>query len=626
MSESTHQTAAQAFSEGLALHQQGALAKAQALYQRALQIQPDHFDALHLLGVIAAQTQNYAEAIELLDRAIALCPNSSLMHNNRGNVWKETKQYDAALQDYDQAIVLKPDYAEAYNNRGTVLHDLQQYDAALQNYDRALALKPDYAEAHHNRGNLLRDIKQYAVAVQSYDQAIAFRPDYAESYNNRGMTLHDLKQYAAALQSYDQAIALRPDDAALHFNRGNVLKSLKQHAAALQSYAQALALIPEFAEAYNNRGNTLKDIKQHAAALHSFNLAIQFKPDFAEAYNNRGNVLKELNQHAAALQDYNQAIAFTPDDAELHFNLGLCHLLMGNFAEGWEKYEWRWQRADATRKFAQPQWLGQTSLQGKTILLHSEQGLGDTLQFCRYVPMVSALGARIILEIQKPLRSLLAQLDGVAEIIAQGSELPPFDYHCPLLSLPLAFNTDLTNIPAPMRYISSDAATLAKWQTRLGAKTRPRIGLTWSGSLEHPNDQHRSIAFSVFAKICSDDFQFISLQKEVKEADIAALQTCREILHFGDELQDFSDTAALCELVDLVISIDTSVAHLAAAMGKPVWILLPFNPDWRWLLNRNNSPWYPSAKLYRQELTEEWEKVIERVKLDLTKTIQTSVC
>jgi hypothetical protein len=302
----------------------------------------------------------------------------------------------------------------------------------------------------------------------------------------------------------------------------------------------------------------------------------------------------------------------------------LCNLLTGNFKAGWLGYEWRWKVEDSTsfqinRHFSQPLWLGEESLTDKTILLYAEQGFGDTIQFCRYVSLVAQLGAKVILEVQRPLVKLLTGLQGVSQIIAWGDTLPAFDYQCPLLSLPLAFKTELHSIPSVPQHINSDREKVIKWQTQLDEKTKLRIGLVWSGSTLHKNDHNRSLVLSRLLQCLPSDIEYVSLQREIRDVDQEVLAQHPEIKYFGDALEDFTDTAALCELMDIVISVDTSVAHLAATLGKPTWVLLPFNPDWRWLLDRDDSPWYPSVKLYRQEKISDWDGVLDQVKIDLEK-------
>jgi len=422
-----------------------------------------------------------------------------------------------------------------------------------------------------------------------------------------------------ALASYDRAIAIKPDYAKAHNNRGNALKELKRWDEALASYDRAIAIKPDYADAYSNRGNALNELKRLDEALASYDRAIAIKPDYADAYSNRGVALQELKRLDEALASYDRAIAIKPDDAEAYWNKSLALLLAGEFGRGWELYEWRWKKETFTspkRNFPQPLWLGEEDIAGKTILLHAEQGLGDTIQFCRYAKLVKALGAKVVLEVPKALRGLLSELGGVDEVIEQGKALPAFDYHCPLLSLPLAFKTNLANIPSPKPYLAASIQKCDEWEQRLGAKGKPRVGLVWSGSTTHKNDHNRSLTLQQLLAHLPDHYEYVSLQKEVREVDKAALEVSR-ISHYGDELNDFTDTAALCQLMDLVVSVDTSVAHLAGAIGKTTWVLLPYAPDWRWLLNRNDSPWYECVKLYREDETREWEAALRFIRNDM---------
>ena len=306
---------------------------------------------------------------------------------------------------------------------------------------------------------------------------------------------------------------------------------------------------------------------------------------------------------------FERAIHRRPDHAAAHWNLADCRLLLGDFERGWQEYEWRWkrdQREIKQREFPQPRWSGAEALAGRTILLHSELGLGDTLLFCRYAKEVAARGARVVLEVQPPLVTLLAGLAGVAQIVASGDPLPVFDCHCPLMSLPLAFRTHLGTVPADVPYVRSDPARVAQWRSRLGASAKPRVGLVWSGSVALRNDQ-RSMALADMLPLVDDRAEWVSLQKELRDADREDLASRAAIRHLGDELRDFSDTAALVDLMDLVVTVDTSVANLAGAMGKKVWILLPYNPhDWRWMLTREDSAWYPTARLFRQPAPGDW--------------------
>lgn len=441
---------------------------------------------------------------------------------------------------------------------------------------------------------------------------------------DRAVDLHQHGQIAQAQRLYEQVLGKQPQNfKALHF-LGVIAYQTRKMEQAVELVGQAIALDPDDPEARNNLGRILMDINLHAAAVESFERAVSLKPDYAEAYNNCAISLMNLEQYDLALQCFGRAIALKPDYAKAHFSLSCCYLLLGMFDQGWDLYEYRHVVTDLClfeRPFTQPRWSGAEPLRGKTVLLHSEQGLGDTLQFCRYAKLVADLGARVVLEVDKPLIGLLGTLAGVSQLVAKGEALPDFDYYCPLLSLPRAFRTQLSTIPTSPSYLSSDAEKVQFWQARLGPKTRPRVGLVWSGNAGHKNDHNRSIALRELAPLLAVDCQFVSLQQAVREADREFLQTRADIAHFGEALGDFTDTAALCELMDVVISVDTSVAHLAGALGRPVWVLLPLSPDWRWLLNRSDSPWYPSARLYRQDLLGDWAGVIRRVRTDLLRSL-----
>lgn len=379
---------------------------------------------------------------------------------------------------------------------------------------------------------------------------------------------------------------------------------------------------PAHFDALHLLGVIAAQVGNHADALSWIDKALAVHEASAAAHSNRGHALNDLRQHAAALTSYDRAIALRPDFAAAHWNQGLCYLQLGDFGKGWPKHEWRWQNEATSafrekRNFSVPLWLGKESLQGKTILLHAEQGLGDTIQFCRYAPLVRDLGARVVLEVQPPLMGLLSTLDGVSQLMARGDSPPAVDFHCPLLSLPLALKTGLASVPLPEGYLRADPARVAVWRDRLGARTRPRVGLVWSGSAAHKKDRFRSIPFPVLMSFLPEGCQYISLQKELRPADAQALPAWPGLLQVHDLLTDFTETAALCEVLDIVISVDTSVAHLAAALGKPTWLLLPRASEWRWMLDRTDSPWYASMKLYRQPNPGDWVSVMNQVRADL---------
>jgi tetratricopeptide (TPR) repeat protein len=538
---------------GIALFEGGDLVQAQLIFDAVLAVVPQHFDALHFRGILAAQTGDYVRA----------------------------------HQCFALALEAKPNHAQVHANCGVALYELGQFAEALAHYDEAIRIQPDFAQAYSNRGNALRQLKRVTEAIASYNQAIALQPESATAFYNRGVAFQEAGQLFEAIESYCQSLALEPHNAQTHFNLGDAHQACMQLEQALICYDQAIAL----------------------------------DPSYADAHNNLGLVLRDLGRLEEAVISFSHAIAQDPQHADAHLNMGLTLLLKGDFQKGWELYEWRW-KAKGTNliipNFEQKMWMGRSSLENKTILIHGEQGLGDALQFCRYLAQLKDRGARVLLAVHHSLRALFETLDGVDAFINKDEALPSFDYHCPLLSLPLALQTDMDSIPNSPAYLRADSEKVAQWAERLGAKTKPRVGVVWSSTSNFKGDAQRSMRFSQFQQaLPPPDFQYICLQQAIKESDQASFFERQDISYFGDQLHDFSDTAALVENLDLIISTCTSVPHLSGAMGKPTWVLLGHVPDWRWMLHRDDSPWYPSVKLYRQDASWQWNAVVDRVRQDL---------
>jgi tetratricopeptide (TPR) repeat protein len=634
--------------EAAALYRAGDWRRAEQLCVWVLKTRANDPEALGLIGVIASQTGRASDAVQRLRQALAVRPRDPVLLNNYGQALYLLGRADEALASYERALGLQPDFAAAHNNRGNVLHGLGRALDALDSFGQALAHRPDYPEACYNRGNVLHDLRRYEEALASYEQALTLNPDYVEAWAHRGGVLNELQRYAEALASCEHALTLQPGYAAAHHQLGTALRGLGRLAEALASYERALAVKPEYAEAYHDRGNVLRDLNRLDEALQSYAHALAIKPELAEAHNNRGIVLHELLRVDEAVAAYTRALTIRPEYAEAHSHRAMARLLVGALVEGWAEHEWRWKverirRAFEQRGLSQPLWLGESDLAGKTILLHSEQGLGDTIQFCRYAPLVARLGARVILEVPRAVSRLLAGLPGVAQLCVQeettGREpelLPAFDYHCPLLSLPLAFRTSLQTIPVTVPYLTVPAERLAYWQRTLGERRRLRVGLVWSGGFRPGQPEfwslnaRRNVPLAQLAPLRHADIEFYSLQKgEPAESELAELLARHwegpALIDHTSELHDFADTAALMQQLDLVISVDTSTAHLAGALGKPVWILNRFDTCWRWLLDRSDSPWYPTAKLYRQERPCEWDGVVQRVGSDLEALVESWV-
>jgi tetratricopeptide (TPR) repeat protein len=462
-------------------------------------------------------------------------------------------------------------------------------------------------------------LNRHAEALRSYDQALAIEPAYLDALNNRALACVALQHYAEAIESYEAALSLQPNLVQALFGRGVVLQAMKRHSEAIDSYDKALLLRPDLAEALHNRGFALQALGRYQEAIGCYDQALSIRADYADAYNNRGRALQAIGDHAQALHSYDKALALQRDHADARLNKGLLLLLLGELEEGWALYEWRWKASDAPphREFVKPLWLGEAPIAGKRLLLHAEQGLGDTIQLCRYAKVLSSVGADVILEVPRELRRLLQHIEGASEVVATGQHPPEYDLHCPLLSVPLACKTTLRNVPNDVPYLKIDEPQLAKWSATLGATTRCRIGVAWSGSTAHRNDSNRSIALAEFSRLFSLPAEFICLQNHTRDADRAELAKLSALRYFEKAIEDFSDTAALIALCDLVICVDTAVAHLAGALAKPLWLLLPFAPDWRWMTNRDDSPWYPTARLFRQPKLADWDSVLESVEREL---------
>jgi tetratricopeptide (TPR) repeat protein len=587
-----HETPAAFFEAGLRLLKAGQLAEAEKCGQQALAIDAGHADSLHLMGL--------------------LCFAS--------------KQNDLAIAWFAQAIRQNPNVADYFSNLGTVLQQQGRLDEAAKSFDRALILKPDFAEAWYQLGEVLQQQKRFDEAILSFDQARKVDPHYREAVNASALLHFDAGRYDDAIVCFDESLAIDPGQAGAVHLKGICQLRLQRFTEALANCTRALELAPGHPEITNNVGLVLQRLARNAEALAFFDKAIALNPQFALAFNHRGTSLSELRRFDEALASFGSAIAIDPEYADAYWNRALLQLLLGDFAAGWGAREWG-RKSKAVgfvdRQFTQPMWLGEQPIAGKTILLHSDEGLGDTIQFSRYATMVARLGARVILEVQDAVHPLLAAIEGVLLCLPKTAiVLPDFDLHCPLSSLPLAFGTRVETIPSAVAYLPAPPeARVQAWAARLGAHDKLRVGLVWSGNPAHGNDRNRSMTLHTLSSILDLDARFVSLQKDARPDDQATLLEQAEIVDLTDHLSDFSETAALMSCLDLVITVDTSVAHLAAALGRPTWILLPYSPDYRWLLDRDDSPWYPTVRLFRQDESRDYTSVLARVRTELQSRI-----
>ncbi len=590
-------------------------------------MRPNDTDALFRKAVERHKHGRLAEALSLYETIIRLDPNIAPAHYNHGTVLHAVNRTADALRSYDRAIALQPNYAEAHYNRGIALRNLKRLEDAVRSYDRVIALKPDFAEAHNNRGNTLRELKRTAEAIQSLDRAIRIRPDYAEAYYNKANVLHDLGHLNEALQSFDRAIELKPDYAGAFSNRGNTLQDLKRPQEALQSFDKAIAIKPSFADAHYNKGNALLELGRPDEALQCFDKAIQLDPQHAKAHCNKGHRLAELKRVDEAIRCYDAAIGIQPSMAEAHWNKSHCVLLKGDFAEGFQLYEWRKKRARPTGlwRCPQPEWTGKESLQGKTLLIHAEQGLGDTIQFCRYVLLAREKGAKVVFAVQDPLKRLLDRLGPDIEIVPLTGAPDAFDYHIALMSTPLAFGTTWSTCPAKVPYLYAEPQNVTKWRKRIGSQGF-KIGICWQGNKQAEVEVGRSIPLRQFEAIARlPNVRLISLQKNDGVEQLADLPPGMKMETLGDDFDAgpdaFVDTAAAMECLDLVITSDTAVAHLAGALARPAWVALKYVPDWRWLLDRSDSAWYPTLRLFRQPKPDDWPGAFAAIETELPERI-----
>lgn len=578
------------------------------------QPQDERLDRAQLL----VQRGEHAAAAAILEELVASQPQQAVGWYKLGNAHRVLNRTDAALASYQRAIDLDPCYGAALCNRGAVLLAVGRPSDALASLDRAINADPADPIARYGFALAQIALNERSGALDSFDKAIALNPDYFDVYLSRASLNEEERRLDAALADLDRACSLRPEVSVAYLRRANTLAKLRRWAEALRDYDRALQIDPRDYIAHLHRGNVFRESERFDEALRNFDKAIEIDAARIEGHFNRGLVLEQLGRVPEALASFERVIAIRPDWAPAQHSRALALLQLGDLAQGFASYEWRWKNRVTIDKQnyrgAIPLWDGVQHLRGKTILVFSEQGLGDTLQFSRYISLVAAKGARVIFEVQQPLLELMQSCEGAAAVILPTDSVPSFDFKCPLMTLPGLLGTTLDTIPAETKYLRVDPERVRRWRVRLGDSVRPRIGLTWSGNPNHPEDRYRSVALSTLVEALPREFDYFSLQREIRAADRAVLEANPQICNVD---LDFPETAALCECMDLVISTCTSIAHLAGALRRPVWLLLGFNPDWRWLLERSDSPWYSTAKLYRQRRLGDWTEPLGRVARDI---------
>jgi tetratricopeptide (TPR) repeat protein len=667
--------------EALRLHKQGQLDQAALRYEAAIETQLENFDAMHLVGVLRYQQGRHAEALVRIqaalqwkpasaealsnlglvydalgrheealttyERALAIRPGYADALNNRGVALRALKRPMEALACFEQALAAQPDNADALNNRGVALHDLGRSAEALDSLGKALRVRTDYREAQrnhdsvrqvhgrpnhassgradalNNRGNALRRLKRPREALACYDAALAIRPDFPEAFSNRGNALLDLKRPVAALKSYDRALAIRSSYADALSNRGVALLDLQRPVEALASYRKALAVNPRFSDALSNRGVALRDLGRLEEALQSLDEALAIRPDHADALNNRGLLLHDLGRPEEALASYDNALAVRPRYADARFNRALTALSVGDFASGWRGYEFRWNRKNAAaRKLCAPYpvWKGE-DIVGKRLIVYEEQGLGDVIHFSRLLRSLVALGAEVTFLLRASLHSLLSVVAPTVRLVADPPKDGVFDYQCALMSLPGVLAISHESIPSSVPYLRAEAGAVVLWRQRLGERGL-KIGVCWQGNPRTLANVGRSFPLRLLEGVASiPGVRLISVQKAHGLDQIESVPSGMNVETLGHEFDRdqnaFVHTAAVMSCLDLVITCDTSVAHLAGALGRPTWVALRCVPDWRWMLVRSDSPWYPTMKLYRQAVRGDWDAVFEQIAADV---------
>jgi tetratricopeptide (TPR) repeat protein len=584
-------------------------------YDQLLKLVPTAVDVICCRAAVLRALNRPQDALDASERALRIDPRSFNAHRQRGDALRDLRRFVDALDAYGRALSVVPNSAEVLLMQGMTLADLGRLDAALSSLNEAIAGKPDYVDAIYNSAVLLERLGRNDDALLRCDRVLALNARHAAALANKGNVLHSLERYEESLASYDASLEIAPASIETWCNRTQTLVELRKLPEALESCDRAVALDDQYKPAWFYRGRVLQRLHRYEEAIASLDRVLTLDAEHRPARFQRGNALRSLMRHDEALVEYDRVLEVDPNNIMTHFTRAFVYLQAGDFERGWPEYEWRWKEEQVgtfKKHFAQPLWLGEESIRDKTILLHAEQGLGDTLQFCRYVKFVKARGARVVVEAQRALKSMLENVEGVDQVVSQGDPLPPFDVYCPLLSLPLVFRTNLESMPADVPYLRVDDERIAAWESRLGTKTRPRIGIVWSGNPSHLDDHNRSIPLDEVLLGLPDSVEWISVQKNVR-ADEQQLLAASSVRDVSDAIGDFADTAALMHCLDCIVTVDTSVAHLAGALGRPVWIMLPYLPDWRWLLGRDDSPWYPSARLFRQTKAGEWRDVLERV-------------
>ena len=586
-------------------------------YQSAIALNSNYYEARFNLATLFLEIKNYGEARDQLLKCIELRKNSSRSFYALGVAYSGLKQNENAIKLFGQCLETDNRYTDAYVARGLELIKSKKHEEAIIDLEFALKLNPKNADALLNIGDAHQQINKINDALNYYQKCLAVDPKQYYAFHNMGELYLKRGNYNNAIEMFESALLINPNHHISINSIGSALLSLEKPSDALLKFENALNINPDYTPAINNTGLALMRLEKYSMAAECFKKVINRDPQLADAHNNYGILLQENGEFKKALDCYDNAIKINPNQPEYNWNKSILLLLIGDYSNGWNLYEWRCKNIKTgltPRPFKEPLWLGFENISGTTILLHAEQGLGDTIHFCRYVGMVKGFGARVILEVQRPLIPLLRSLKGIDSIVAHGDEIPHFDYHIPLLSLPLAFKTTAESIPIPIPYLYTEKSRVSKWKSYLGDRGF-KIAVCWKGS-----NIGRSFSPTYLEKISKiKNVRLISVQK----LDNCELDECKNINieflpeNFDPPNESFLDTAAVMQCCDLVITCDTSIGHIAGALGLKTWIALKFVPDMRWMLGRNDSPWYPSVRLFRQSSIGDWNSVFTEIEVQL---------
>lgn len=606
------------FRRALALHQAGRRADAEQIYRQILAAHPRHAPSLHFLGVAAFQAGDPRRAIELIEAALAIDPSAAETYNNLGVVCQNAGELDRAARAFQRALELVPRYPEALKGLGDVHYVRGQHEQAATHYVAALAAAPRFVEAAMNLGTTYRVLGKPREAEAVFRSAISMRPPRAEDLVQLADLLASEKRWPEAIDLYRSAVEQAPAWIFGAAKLGMALQTAGRVREAIAWYENVLSRGMDDAGLYVGLGDARQLVGDLAEAATAYCAALRKDVRNRFGWAGLGMMRQIAGRYADALACYRRAVALDPDFAQAHFNMASLHLLHGRFEEGWSEYAWRWKLPSPPAPgLNSPLWDGKPT--AGALLVQTEQGLGDTLQFIRYVPKLKSVAGRIIVQCEAALASILARMPAVDQVVVRGQPLPEHEAHVPMLGLPPIFETRLTTIPAEVPYLSADPARASRWQAELAGERALRVGIVWRGNPHHRLDVLRSFAATYFVPLARiDGVRLYSLQKGAGSEQLAELPSELGIVNLAERITDLDDTAAILEHLDLLITCDSAPTHLAGALARPVWVPLPYSPDWRWLLEREDSPWYPTMRLFRQDDSCRWEPVFERIASELS--------